>query len=142
MAPFQLKWDSLSSIYVLTEFIDYISSFSSHEKYENGETYILGSLNASMCKAMRVKIIRKKKKCSTMKMLELADVEHIKKNTMNELFVNVGNFHFTSACLFSNTHSLTLRAHAETNTNTNTLIQFARIESFIRFFNAPRKSTQ
>lgn len=75
-----------------------------------------------------------------MKMLELADVEHIKKNTMNELFVNVGNFHFTSACLFSNTHSLTLRAHAETNTNT--LIQFARIESFIRFFNAPRKSTQ
>lgn len=79
-----------------------------------------------------------------MKMLELADVEHIKKNTMNELFVNVGNFPFTSACLFPNTHSLTLRAHAETNTNinTNTLIQFARIESFIRFFNAPRKSTQ
>lgn len=44
---------------VCAEFIDYISSFSSHEKYENGETYILGSLNASMCKAMRVKIIRK-----------------------------------------------------------------------------------
>lgn len=60
-----------------------------------------------------------------MKMLELGDVENIYEKKENErheeLFVNVGNFRFTSARLFPNTHSLTLRLHTQTQTQSSNL---------------------
>lgn len=145
VAPFQLEWDSLSSIYVPTTVsIDYISVFGSHEKHENGETYILGSLNAVMCKAMRVKIIRKRREKKlyhenawTWRCWKYIYIKK-RKRTPWRIICKCREFSFYKRSPVSQYPlSHTSFAHA----NTNTVIQFARIESLIRF-NAQRKSTQ
>lgn len=97
---FNSEWNFLSFIYVPIESVDYISVLQlafplslslslafCHRKYENGETCALGSVGAVMCKAMRVKIIRKQQKKknenSFMDLLELGNVENDEREKKN-----------------------------------------------------------